>query len=151
MPAWAVFGSQVVVGVLVAPLGSLLLIVAAALAYDLHAPESASGVLAAFWVSAFSFIAVGFMLAALLPTVRAAQGTGLMLFFAMLILSGADGPRELMPAFLKRIGDVLPMTHVVLALQDPWLGFGWNGRELLILLGLMVVAAALSIRLFRWA
>ena len=44
----------------------------------------------------------------------------------------------------------MPLTHVVTALQDPWLGFGWSWGELLLLAGLLVVASAASARLFRW-
>jgi hypothetical protein len=39
---------------------------------------------------------------------------------------------------------------VILALQDPWLGFGSNRTELLVIAGILVLSALLGLRLFRW-
>lgn len=150
VPAWAVFGAQVIVSFAMAALGSLFLVLVAALVYDIRRPAAWGGVVAAFVVGALSFIALGFLLATILPNARAAQAAGLMLFFPMWLLAGSGPPRAIMGTGMRRIGDALPLTHVVTALQDPWLGFGWNGRELVVLAVLLVVAAAASIRLFRW-
>ena len=150
VPAWSVFGAQVVVNVVMAMVGALLLVLVAALAYDVRRPASLPGVAVAFAVGALSFVALGFLLATILPNARAAQAAGLVLFFPMWLLAGSGPPRAIMTPTMRRIGDVLPLTHVVTALQDPWLGFGWNGRELLVLAALLVGASVLSVRLFRW-
>ena len=64
IPAWVVFGTQVVVNSAMAALGGLWLIVVAALVYDVSRPNSILGVVVAFAIGALSFIAVGFLLAA---------------------------------------------------------------------------------------
>ena len=45
---------------------------------------------------------------------------------------------------------LMPLTHTIRLLQDPWLGFGWNVGETLIVVGIAVVAALISLRFFRW-
>lgn len=50
---------------------------------------------------------------------------------------------------MQRIGETMTLWHIVTLLQDPWLGFGWNITEFLIVTGIMVVAITLSARLFR--
>jgi hypothetical protein len=45
---------------------------------------------------------------------------------------------------------VTPLKHVILVLQDPWLGFGSNRTELLVVAGILVLSALLALRLFRW-
>lgn len=147
---WSVVGSQVVITFVIAVLGSILLTIAALLAYDVHLPKGAAGFLAAFVVSTVSFAALGVLLGAVLPTARAAQGAGLLLFFVMFILSGAGPPREVMTETMQRIGDLMPLTYVARLLQDPWLGFAWSARALAVVVGVMVISALVSIRVFRW-
>jgi ABC-2 type transport system permease protein len=146
----AVLGSQAIVGLAVATAGSLLLYAVGVAAYDARVPDSPAGAIVAYLLSAIAFLAVGFLLGALMPTARAAQGLGLILFFANMFLSGADGPREIMPQWMKSAGEALPLTHAVTALQDAWLGFGWNWTELGILFGMLAAALAVAVRLFRW-
>jgi len=151
LPAWSVFASQVIVSMAIAAVGSILLIVAAAIAYDIQFPGwSAWQVAAAFLVGTLSFASVGVLLGAVLPTARSAQGAGLLLFFAMMMLSGAGPPRDVMTEAMLRIGDVMPLTYVIESLQDPWLGFAWNPVPLGIVAGVMVAAAVVSVRVFRW-
>jgi len=68
----------------------------------------------------------------------------------MMMLSGAGPPREVMTAVMRGVGDATPLRYVVVLLQDPWLGFGWNWTVFLIVMGIMIVASLLSLRLFRW-
>lgn len=147
---WSVFGSQVVVSFVIAVLGGILLTIAALFTYDLDLPQEPALFVVAFVISLLSFVALGVLLGAVLPTTRAAQGLGLLLFFVMLILGGAGPPREVMTQMMQWVGDATPLRHVILLLQDPWLGFGWNWTEFLIVTGIMVVAALLSVRFFRW-
>lgn len=147
---WSVLGSQVIVSFVIAALGSVLLTTAALLAYDVEVPEAPALVAAAFVVSTLSFAALGVFLGAVLPTARAAQGVGLLLFLVMFILSGGGPPREVMTQTMQWVGDALPSWHITILLQDPWLGFGWNWTEFLIVFGVMVAAAVLSVRVFRW-
>jgi ABC-2 type transport system permease protein len=112
-------------------------------------PESPARVALAFGVSTLSFVALGFLLGTLLPNARAAQAAGLVLFFPMWLLSGAGPPRAVMTEPMRWISDVLPLTHVVAALQDPWLDVGSGGMELLVLTGVLLVAGALSVRFSR--
>ncbi len=144
-----VLATQVVVMVVVVAVGAALMVVLGFVAYDLAAPVAAAGVVAAFLVGALAFAALGFLMAALLPTARAAQAVGLLLFFSMFFISGAGPPRDILPDWVVSIGDWLPMTHLVTAVQDPWIGLGWNGGQLVALVVLLVVSALGSIGLAR--
>jgi ABC-2 type transport system permease protein len=150
LPLSSLFGSQALVSFIIAVLGGVLITIAAVLVYDIQFPESVALLAAAFVASLLSFSALGVLLGAVLPTARAAQGVGLLIFFVMMFVSGAGPPREVMSQTLQRIGETTPLNHVITLLQDPWLGFGWNWTEFLIVTGVAVVAALLSVRFFRW-
>ena len=150
IPLWTIFGSQVLVSLVVAVVGGILVIIAAVLAYHASLPHAPALVIGAFVASVFSFVAVGILLGSVLPTTRAAQGLGLILIIVMMMLGGAGPPREVMGAVMRGVGDATPLRYVVVLLQDPWLGFGLNWSVLGIVMGIMVVASLLSLRLFRW-
>ena len=64
--------------------------------------------------------------------------------------AGVGPPREVLPAEMQRVALALPLTHVAIALQDPWIGRGVNVAELGIVVALAAAAAALAYRSFRW-
>ena len=101
-------------------------------------------------IAVLIYAALGFLLGSVLPSTRSAQGLGLILFFVMMILGGAGPPPEVLTGSMDIIGTITPLRHVILMLQDPWLGFGWNQQASLIVAGIMVGAALLSTRFFRW-
>ena len=150
LPLWTIFGSQVIVSLVVAILGGILVVVAAVLTYHATMPQAWALVIGAFVASVISFVAVGILLGSVLPTTRAAQGLGLILIIVMMMLGGSGPPREVMTSVMRGVGDATPLRYVIVLIQDPWLGFGWNWTALLIVMGFLAVASLLSLRLFRW-
>jgi ABC-2 type transport system permease protein len=144
VPMASVFAAQTAVHVTMAAVGGAVLLAAASLAYDVHAPSSVAGVALGFGVGALSFVALGLLLGSLAPTARAAQAVGLVLFFPMWLLSGAGPPRGVMTEAMRQLSDLLPLTRVVTAIQQPWLGTGSNLPELVALSGLFTAAVALT-------
>jgi hypothetical protein len=45
---------------------------------------------------------------------------------------------------MRQLSDVLPLTRVVAAIQEPWLGTGSSLLELVVLSGLFAAAVALT-------
>jgi ABC-2 type transport system permease protein len=147
---WSVLGSQMVVSFVIAVLGSVLIFILGIIVYSPHMPQGVGLLVLAFLLGLVSFTALGFFLGAILPSTRAAQGLGLILFFVMMILGGAGPPPEVLTGAMDIVGQITPLRHVIILLQDPWLGFGWNIQASLIVIGIMVVATLLSARFFRW-
>jgi ABC-2 type transport system permease protein len=148
--ATVLVGAQGIVASLAAVCGAVLLTVLGFLGYDVHAPVSVPGVLIGFVLTVACFAAIGVLLGAVMPSARAAQGIGLMLFFAMMFLSGADGPRELLGDLLRNVGEVFPLTHAFIVMQDPWIGFGSNAGRLVLVAAITVGAILAAVRAFRW-
>lgn len=149
VPASSLFGAQILVGFAVVTAGSALLLAVAVPAYGSKLPDAPAGALAAFVVGTLSLLALGFLVAVLMPNARAAQAAGLILFFPMWLLSGAGPPRGIMPSGMRDIADALPLTHAVKALQAPWLGHGTDIIELLVLTGILIASTMLAIGLSR--
>lgn len=150
LSVWSLVASQVVVTFVISAVCAALLFIASALVYGTRMPESVALLAAAFVLGTLAFAAVGVMLGALLPSPRAAQGIGLLLFFAMDFLSGTAPPREVMSLLMQRVGQAMPLWHVMDVLQDPWLGFGWNVSASLIVTAFAAGAMLVSLKMFRW-
>lgn len=142
--------SQVAVNVVMTVVGIVLLVAVGRGMYDLQVPEATLAIIPAVMLGAFSFFAVGFVLAGVMPTARSAQAVGMALFYPMLFLSGAAIPRQLMPETVQRIAEFLPLTHVVIILEDLWFLGKWNMVSLAVVGGILVVCLLVSRRTFRW-
>lgn len=130
IPRWTIVGAQALVMVVLASLGGALVIAIGIVAYHPAMPISWLGVVIAFLIASLSFAALGTLLGLIVRTARAAQGIGIMLWFVMLILGGAGPPPEALPAAMLTVGELTPLQHVVVSIQDPWLGFGWNWGQM---------------------
>jgi len=147
---WSVLGSQFMVSFVITIVGSILVTVLGVVTYHPHMPVNPVQLVAAFVLGTVCFTCFGFFLGAVLPSTRSAQGIGLILFFVMMILGGAGPPPEVLKGAMGIIGDITPLRHVILMLQNPWLGFSWHTSASLITAGITVVAALLAARFFRW-
>jgi ABC-2 type transport system permease protein len=146
----AVLGSQIAVAFLMAVVGALSIALAARLAFDTFWPRDFVLLLPGFLLGFLAFAGIGVLMGAVLPNSRAAQAAGLILFFVMFLLSGAGPPREVLGNTMETIGGVLPLTHVILVLQDPWLGYGWSTISSVVVAVVFAGAVVLTARFFRW-
>jgi ABC-2 type transport system permease protein len=150
VPIWSVLGSQVLAALVLGVVGAALVAAFAGIFYPVHAPDAPALLAAGFVLCSAAFAAIGTLLGAVMPSPRAAQGAGLMLFFVMLFLSGASVPTEVMSSTMIKIGDALPLTYGVDLLQRAWTGGTWDWRAATVLLGIAIVAGLASLRVYRW-
>ena len=145
-----IVGGQIAVQLIMTAFGTLLLIVGGIVFYGLDIPTFVGVALVGLALGSLSMFAVGYIIAATVSTTRAATVIGQALFFPMIFLSGATFPREQMPETMQRIGDFLPLTHVINVFQDPWFDQSWNLVSLGVLLGILVIGTVVGTRAFRW-
>ncbi len=145
-----VLWAQVAVNVLMTALGIAILVVAGRLLFDLRPPTLTLAMVPAIALASFSFFAVGFMMAGVMPTPRSAQAVGMALLYPMLFLSGAAMPRQIMPETMQRIAEFLPLTHVVILLEELWFAGEWNTISLGVVCLMLVAGLVITRYTFRW-
>ncbi len=114
------------------------------------------GSLVMFFVSyllvMLSMFSIGMMVGGVAPNMKAASIVASVLYFPMLIFSGATLPYEVMPTVLQKIADILPLTQGIkllkaaslgLAIEDAWL-------PLIIMAALIVVCGGIALKCFKW-
>ncbi len=147
--AAAVAGAELTVAFVVSAISGVLLLIAAQLAYDFEPADSIPGVLGVFALLVVGFAAFGIFLGAVLPTARAAQAVGMLVWFVMLFLGGAGPPPEVLTDAMRTVSDFTPLWHAVRMMHDVWLGLD-AGLAWVIFGGIAVVSAGLGLRFFRW-
>lgn len=149
MEASSVVGAEVVVTFAIAAVSSLVLIVVAMPVHDVVSPNSIGLVVLGFVVVGMAFSAIGVLLGAVLPSSRAAQALGVLVWFVLLMLGGAGPPPEVLTGAMGTIGEVTPLRYAIFVMQDGWLSLdpGWSWLVVVIM---AVIAAGAAVRFFRW-
>lgn len=147
--ASAVAGAELAVALVVSAVSGVLLLIAARIAYDFDPAGSIPGVVGVFGLLIIGFAAFGIFLGAVLPTARAAQAVGMLIWFVMLFLGGAGPPPEVLTDVMRTVSDYTPLWHAVRMMQDAWLGLD-AGSSWAIFGAIAVVSAGFGLRFFRW-
>jgi ABC-2 type transport system permease protein len=150
VPRGVVLLSQLVVSLVIATVGVVLLVVAALTFAGASLPVNGPRLVAAYLLGAVATTAIGVMLGTVLPTARAAQAVGLLLWFTVLFLSGAGPPPEVLPRSLRILGDWLPFTPIVRILQEPWLTGDWLVGKSLVVVAVGAACGAVAWLAYRW-
>ena len=99
-----------------------------------------------------SMFSIGVLVGGVAPNVRTAGILTSLLYFPMLVFSGATLPYEVMPAAMQRMADVMPLTQGIKLLKAASLGLpmGEVTLPVTVMAVLAVVCVGVSIRFFRW-
>src|SRR5918994_385460 len=142
--AWPVLAAQTLVAALIVTVGSAVMVALGDASYELSTPASPVVVAAGFLLATATFCAIGVALASLLPTARAAQVVGLLLFFAMFFISGGGPPEAILPDGVKAVAGALPMAYSVDVLQRGWWTGDWDVTGLVVQAAVLVAATAVA-------
>ena len=141
-PRWALPAAWILVALAITTIAVAVLLVTGHLLYGLPEVDDLAGVVVGTVLGALAFISIGIALGLAMPSARSAQGLGMLLFFPFFLLGGAGPPPDAMGDPMSSIANVVPLTHVVRSIQEPWLDLGTATGHLAILAGLTVLATA---------
>jgi ABC-2 type transport system permease protein len=147
-----VMAAHVIVVFTMTALGTIELVIAGRLAYNISFEGNIFSMVGGFALGCLSFFGIGFILAGVMPTARSAQVVGLVLLYPMLILSGAAWPRELMPSAVQKVAAFLPLSYVVNLLRGLWIGQAWRNHlvDVGVLVGTLLLSTIIAAKTFRW-
>jgi ABC-2 type transport system permease protein len=145
-PRWSFALAELVVGLTTIMLGGALLLALAAPVYGVPDVQDWGRVAAGIAAGSVAFVSLGVVLGTLLPSARAAQAIGLLLFFPSFLLGVGGPPPSVMGDALERLSSVLPLALVTSAIREPWLGIGTATGSLIAVVVLAAAALALAVR-----
>ena len=106
----------------------------------------------AFFLVMISMFSIGMLVGGVSPNTKIASVLASLLYFPMLIFSGATLPYEVMPAVLQKLADLLPLTQGLKLLKAASLGLPAENvmASLAVMAVITVVCGGVSIRFFKW-
>jgi ABC-2 type transport system permease protein len=145
-PRWSFALAQLVVGLTAIAVAGALLLAVAAPVYGIPTVEDPLRVAAGVAVGAVAFVSIGVLLGTMLPSARAAQAVGLLLFFPSFLLGVGGPPPAVMSEALRETAERLPLSLANQAIREPWLGMGDATAALVTVVVIAAVAMALAAR-----
>jgi len=123
-PRWSFSTAQLIVGLLTTAVACALLLAVAAPVYGIPVVHDAWRVAVALPLGAVAFVSLGVLLGSLLPSARAAQAVGLLVFFPSFLLGAGGPPPHVMGSVVKQVAGPLPLTLVLLYAAVATAGIG---------------------------
>ncbi|GIE89108.1 ABC transporter permease [Actinoplanes regularis] len=142
--------AQMTASVLIALVSSALCIAVGYFAFDVPLAGNLAGFALAFLLCAAGVFSIGLLIAALVPTGKAGNAVGTLLFFPSMFFAGLWTPREMMPDWAQQVGDYTPLGAGERALHETMTGHWPNWLSAVVLIGYLIIFGLGAARLFRW-
>lgn len=149
---WTILSAHVVVKLLLTALTIVAMTLAGRRYFAIGPEVPLVSFTIALLISTLSILAIGFIIASIVPTARFAQPVGALIFYPMIALSGLFVPIDALPPALRVVARVLPLGYSASLLQGIWAGEPWSAHigDVAALAAVFAVCVAVSARVFRW-
>ena len=130
----------------------ILLYIVSALFFGFHMGGSMIAFLGGYLLVMLSIFSIGMMVGGISPNSQTASVIASLLYFPMLIFSGATLPYEVMPSALQKVADILPLTQGIKLLKAASLGLPIKNVfvPIIVMVVLAAICIGVSIRFFKW-
>lgn len=143
---------QVTIYTMYAVISLLLLFLAAKCFFGYQFRGSFPGFLGGYLLVLVSIFSIGMMVGGIAPNTKMAGVIASILYFPMLIFSGATLPYEIMPPTLQKTADILPLTQGIKLLKSASLGLRTKNIlvPILVMILIAVICIGISLKFFKW-
>ena len=134
-----------------ASLSTLILTVAAVLFFDYRMRGNVFAYLAAWLLTMISMFSIGLMVASLCRTTKSMNVATSLLYFPMLLFSGATIPAEVFPSWFQTVAKLMPLGTGINLLK--WVSMGCYDRitlPVITLMAITVICGTIAVKTFRW-
>lgn len=143
---------QVVIYTIYSVASLILLYIVSVLFFGFQMGGSMIAFFGGYLLVMLSIFSIGMMVGGISPNSQTASVIASLLYFPMLIFSGATLPYEVMPSALQKVADILPLTHGIKLLKAASLGLPIKNVfvPIIVMALLAVICIGVSLRFFKW-
>lgn len=135
----------------IAAVSTMILSAAAVLIFGYRMAGNVLIYIALWLLTMVSMFSIGLMVASLCRTTKSMNVATSLLYFPMLLFSGATIPAEVFPAGLRAVAGWLPLGVGIRLLKSASLGcYDGMGLPVAVLASITAVSGAIAVRTFRW-
>lgn len=108
--------------------------------------------LGAYFLVMLSIFSIGLMVGGIAKNSKSAGSIASILYFPMLVFSGATLPYEVMPTVMQKIVDFLPLTQGIKLLKTTILGMPIDNIiiSIVIMILIFIICCTIAINFFKW-
>ena len=135
----------------IAALSTLILTVAAVVFFGYRMPGNVLAYIAVWLLTMLSMFSIGLMVASLCRTTKSMNVATSLLYFPMLLFSGATIPAEVFPGALRAVAGWMPLGVGIKLLKS--VSMGYYDRmvtPVLTLIAIAVICGTIAVKTFRW-
>jgi ABC-2 type transport system permease protein len=143
---------QVVIYALYSIVSLILIYATATIFFDFRFSGAWLQFLSCYFLVMISMFSIGMMVGGIAPNQKIAGTIASILYFPMLIFSGATLPYEIMPGTLQKIVNILPLTQGIKLLKAASLGLATDivVIPIVVMLAITVICTSVALRFFKW-
>ena len=135
----------------VAALSALILTVAAVAVFGYRMPGNVFAYIAVWLLTMISMFSIGLMAASLCRTTKSMNVATSLLYFPMLLFSGATIPAEVFPGALRAVAEWMPLGVGIKLLKSVSMGCYDNIiMPVAVLTAIAVICITVAVKTFRW-
>ena len=154
LPPWAFMLGVVLSSLIVSALLVIITVVFGIVVYGVHVPQHIGALAVTLAVGAMSFCALGLAMTVIIPNAEAAPAIVNGVLLPIVFISGTFFPIDPTSA-LTKIAEYFPVRHFIVAMFDSFdpahqFSSGFNGNDLLIMIGWGAAGLIVAARRFRW-
>ena len=134
-----------------APLCGVALTVAAVVFFGYRMPGNVFAYMAVWLLTMISMFSIGLMVASLCRTTKSMNVATSLLYFPMLLFSGATIPAEVFPAGFQAVAKWMPLGVGIDLLKSVSMGcYDRITVPVITLIAITVICGTIAVRTFRW-
>lgn len=130
----------------------LTLIPAAMLIWNVRISGSWLGYLGSWLLTMVSTLSIGMMVGGIAKNSKSASVIACILYFPMLIFSGATLPFEVMPVIMQKAVSVFPMTQGIQLMKSAFLGLPVENAwfPVVVMAAATILCTGIAVKFFKW-
>lgn len=130
----------------------ITLFLAAMLIWNVRINGSIAAFLGSWLLTMISTLSIGMMVGGIAKNSKSAGVIASVLYFPMLIFSGATLPYEVMPPVMQKIVSVFPMTQGIELMKSTFLGLPVENvwLPIAVMLAVTVICTGIAVKFFKW-
>ena len=138
--------------VLYALVSLITLLLVSGLAWGVYLHGSWVDFAGSWLLTVFSTLSIGMMVGGIAKNAKSASVIASVLYFPMLIFSGATLPFEIMPEAMQKIVTVFPLTQGIQLMKEAFLGLTveHSGLSIIVILCVTLACSGIAIKCFKW-
>lgn len=143
---------QVIVNMIYSILSLILVYSVSAIVFGYHMKGSFLVFLSAYFLVILSIYSIGLVVAGISPNIKISNLLCSLLYFPMLLFSGATVPFEILPEVVQKIVSVMPLTQGIKLLKGISLGLPMESILFPVFTMILIagVCILISVKFFQW-